>query len=287
VSCVSHPNAAATRQCTRCQRLWCPLCVKQLNAAGKLLEVCAKCNGPLKEPVISTARPDFALGDLLARPFSVEGLITAAALASPIFVASIFRALPGLGSFAALLSLIYYGTLVGYYFQIIAHIGDDGAGLPGPSDLVDDAPSLFMMSLRGWICVLVGSAPYLIWMFWLRDQNVPPDPRVMVLTLLVGLTYVPAVLVTVVLTNSTLGALYPVAWVQVIARAPRSYAQLVGLFLLALVAFAVANLLSVALAVVPIVGGYLAATLSTLLWMAQAALVGGFLRRHAQDFGYA
>jgi hypothetical protein len=285
--CEVHGRAPATRQCTRCQRLWCPLCVKQHNVAGMLLEVCVKCGGRLQEPTVEPNLPDFDVGDLVRRSLTVDGLITAAALASPILVGSIFDAVPGLGSFASLMSLVYYGTLVGYYFQIVAHIGDGHDGLPGPSDLLGDVGSLLAMSLRGWICALVGTAPYLVWMFVLRDGSGPPDPRTMALTLLLGLAYLPAALVAVVLTSSTLGALYPVAWVQIIARAPRSYLKLVGLFALAGVAFVALRLLALAFVWMPFVGAYLVAAISTLLWMTQAALVGGFLRRHAHDFGYA
>jgi MFS family permease len=101
------------------------------------------------------------------------------------------------------------------------------------------------------------------------------------------MTYLPAVLVTVVLTGSTLGALYPVAWVRIVARAPRSYAILVLVFFAALI---VGGLLipfaGGVLAHVPVFGGWLQQTLIVLLAFAQACLVGGFLHRHADDLGF-
>jgi hypothetical protein len=101
------------------------------------------------------------------------------------------------------------------------------------------------------------------------------------------MTYLPAVLVTVVLTGSTLGALYPVAWVRIVARAPRSYAFLLLFFAGAVVAaallFAAANRLFGAL---PLVGDWLTYTLLLVLAFAQASLVGGFLHRHADELGY-
>lgn len=285
--CVSHPRADATWQCGQCQRAWCNGCVKQLTIAGKILEVCAKCNGRLREPYQQEAARGFSVGELLARPFTGEGLITAAAMSSPIFIASLFAWLPGMGKFVLIMQLIYYGALVGYYFQIIGHVGDDKPGLPGPSDVFDDMAALRRMALRGWICVLVGLLPFLAWFYWLRDTDAPPAAGTMLFTLALGLSYLPAAIVSVVVTGSTLGALYPVAWVKIIGRAPKSYLQLVGMFVAAMIAFGLFHLLASVVAYIPVVGVYVLTIGSTLLWMAQAALVGGFLRRHAEDFGYA
>ncbi len=276
--CVSHRRAPAARQCTRCQRLWCALCVKQLNVGGKLLEVCAKCGGRLQEPTVLPAPPDFDAAQLLARPFSVDGLVTAAAIALP-------GALGFIPGFGGLLQLIYYAAVVAYYFQIIGFVGDGGEGLPGPSDAGDTPLALFFTALRGELCIVVGTAPYLVWHFVGHDLGGAP---VALGLLVAGMTYLPAVLIAVVLTGSTLGALYPVAWVQIIARAPRSYALLVGIFTLSIVAFfGITFLAAAAAGFIPVIGTWLVGTVANLLLFAQAALVGGFLRRHAQDFGYA
>ena len=283
MGCVSHPQVPAARQCGRCQRQWCNLCVKQLNAAGKLLEVCVKCNAPLQLPHAAPP-PSFDLAELLRRPFGSDGLITAVALASPVLLGSLLTFVPGV---PGLCLLAYYGSVIGYYFQIIAHIGDGKPGLPGPSDLGDDVASLLKMCARGWLCVLVGSSPYFIWLYLLRTPDTPIALSTVMLVALLGLSYLPAVIVSVVVTDSTLAALYPVIWIKVIARAPRSYLTLVGLFLLALLAFVVMRLVTLALASVLIVGPFLVAALSNLLVFVQAAVVGGFLRRHAEDFGYA
>ncbi|HEY2743116.1 MAG TPA: hypothetical protein VGL86_00775 [Polyangia bacterium] len=276
--CESHRTAPAARQCTRCQRLWCALCVKQLTIGGKLLEVCVKCGGRLQEPTVLPAPPDYDLAELLRRPFSADGLITAAAIALP----GALRFIPGFGG---LLQLIYYAAVAAYYFQIIGYVGSGGQGLPGPSDAGDTQGALFFTALRGQLCIAVGLAPFLLWHYLAHDAGGAP---IALATLVAGMTYLPAVLIAVVLTDSTLGALYPVAWVQIIARAPRSYALLVGIFALSIVAFFGITLLAAAAAgFIPILGAWLVATVANLMLFAQAALVGGFLRRHAQDFGYA
>jgi hypothetical protein len=267
----------AARQCSRCQRGWCPLCVKQLHAAGKLLEVCARCNAPLVAPSMSLPAPPMEPLALAARVLSSDGLITAAAIALPGAVSGWFGF--GIGT---LFNLAYWGTLIGYYFQIIAHIGDDGDGLPGASDALSDLPSVMLMTLRGALCVVVGTAPYLVWL----ASGGRADSAVGLLALLAGMTYLPALLVTVTLTDSTAGALYPVAWVRIVARAPRSYVHLVLLFVVTVLAAALAlYVVSWLVGGIPLFGSWLRCALCALLLFAQAAVVGGFLRRHATDFG--
>lgn len=276
--CGSHPRATATRQCTRCRRLWCQLCVKQLTVRGKLLELCARCNAPLADPTDAAPAPPPDYAELVRRPFSVDGLITAAAIALPMALGFV----PGFGD---LLKLAGYAALVAYYFQTIAFVGEGGDGLPGPSDVGDTAVQMLRTVLKGWLCIIVGTAPYLLWHFLGHDAGGAP---VALALLVAGMTYLPAVLIAVVLTGSTLGALYPIAWVQIIARAPSSYARLVGIFALSIVAFAGATLVvTLAAGFIPLVGSWIVGTIENLLLFAQAALVGGFLRRHAHDFGYA
>lgn len=285
MQCVSHPSALAARQCSRCQRAWCAVCVKQLTVAGQLLEVCAKCNAPLAAPSTIVTRPDYDAAGLVRRALTLESAVTAAGLAAPLILTGLFGWIPGMSWFTLLMSVIYYGSLVGYYFQIIAHVGDGQAGLPGPSDLLDDVWSLVSMSLRGGLCIFVAALPYLV--AWTQRTN-PPGPLMTLVLIALGLVYLPAALVSVVLTQSTLGALYPVAWLHVITRAPASYARLVALFWATLVAFALfGRTLAPLLESVPVAGAFLTACAANLLWFAQACLVGGFLRRHATDFGYA
>lgn len=279
MGCESHPRATATRQCTRCRRLWCPLCVKQLTVRGKLLELCTRCNAPLGEPSAEAgppAPPDYA--ELVRRPFTTDGIITATAIA-------LFLALGWVPGFGDLLKLAGYAALVAYYFQIIGFVGDGHDGLPGPSDAGDTPVAMLRTVLRGWLCIIVGTLPYLLWHLVGHDAGGAP---VALVVLVAGMTYLPAVIIAVVLTGSTLGAVYPVAWAQIIARAPSSYARLVGIFALSILALAGATLVaSLAAGFIPLVGAWIVGTMEILLLFAQAALVGGFLRRHAHDFGYA
>jgi hypothetical protein len=278
--CVSHAQTKAIKQCTSCQRAFCGLCVKQLTIGARVLEVCSACKAPLG-PVTTRFRPSPSLASLLSRPLSLEGLITAAAIC---LLDAALGWMPGIGRF---IHLACSAALVAYYFQIIAHIGEDKPGLPGPSDTVEDFGEMRRQTLRGWVCVFAALLPFIIWSRFLHDGAVPSQLTAFLLVAL-GLTYLPAAIVCVVLTASSWGALYPVAWIQVITRAPGSYLRLVGLFLISLVAL---GLLSAAgnmfLGWIPFVGTFVVETLLALALFAQASLVGGFLLRHAEDFGYA
>jgi hypothetical protein len=141
-----------------------------------------------------------------------------------------------------------------------------------------------MTSLRGWICVTVGTAPFLVWHWALGGRGAATALALLV----AGMLYMPAVLIAVVLTGSTLGALYPVAWIQIIRRAPASYARLVALFALSLVAYFCFTVLSqLAAGWIPFLGDMLVGTVANLLLFVQAVIVGAFLRRHAEEFGFA
>jgi hypothetical protein len=277
--CANHASAQATVQCTQCQRCYCGLCIKQLTIRERVLEVCAVCKAPLG-PVTQRVRPAPSLASLLSRPLSLEGLLTAAAISG---LDAALGWMPGIGRF------IHYActaALIAYYFQIIAHIGDGKPGLPGPSDATEDLGEMRRQTLRGWACVLAASLPFLIWTRLLHEGE--PLSRATALMLVsLGLLYLPAAIVCVVLTSSTWGALYPVAWVQVISRAPASYVKLVGLFLLSLVVlWLLSTVGGLAIGWIPIAGTFAVKTVVSLALFAQAALVGGFLMRHAEDFGY-
>lgn len=277
--CVSHPATTATRQCTSCQRCYCGLCIKQLTVGERVLDVCAHCKAPVG-PVVQTFRPAPSLSNLLSRPFTVEGLITAGALG---WLAAAFGWMPGIGTF---INIACLAALVAYYFQIIAHIGEGRPGLPGPSDALHDGAEMWKQTIRGWMCVFAATLPAVAW-YQIIHQGEVDAPLTACLLIFAGLTYLPAAIVCVVLTDSTYGAIYPVAWIQVVKRAPGSYLRLWALFMLSLVALALLWWLGgLAVGWIPLVGGFVLRTAVNLGLFAQAALVGGFLMRHAEDFGY-
>jgi hypothetical protein len=282
MKCVNHGDKQATLQCTRCQRTWCGVCRKQLTVGEKVLDVCARCNAPLG-PVVQRFRPSPSLRDLLSRPFTIEGLITAIAIG---WLAAAFGWMPGIGNFV---TLACYAALIAYYFQIITHIGEGKPGLPGPTDALHTQGEIWKQTIRGWMCVFAAALPFLIWNNILHhgEGMALGTPLVGYALMALGLVYLPAAIVCVAMMDSTYGALYPVAWIQVIRRAPLSYVRLWGLFMLSLITLALLFTVGeIAVGWVPLVGHLAVRTAVNLALFAQASLVGGFLLRHAEDFGY-
>jgi hypothetical protein len=246
------------------------------------IETCAGCGGLLRVCAVIVPAPADEYKDLLTRAFTVEGLVTAVAIGIPGWLRNVG------GLLGLMIDLIYIAGLAGYYFLIVDHIGRGRPGLPGASDSVSTWGSTAQMALRGMACALVGLLPYLateIAPLWYPNLSFGPFAVAAVLAF--GQLYTPAVILAVVMSNSTLMAFYPVAWVQIISRAPIDYLKLVGVYLLALFVWMGASLLADAtLARIWFVGGLLSATVSNLFLFVQAALVGGFLRRHAGEYGY-
>ncbi len=281
--CANHPRLPANKQCTRCMRLWCDGCVKRVTVADKRIESCPRCLATVREPELGVpASGGEGVLANLARPFAGEPLITAVAIALPAWIAHVAP----LGMIGHALSLLTFAATVSYYFQTIDHLGRGRDGMPEPTAGLESWSDVTSLTLRGVLCILVGVAPFLYW-FWFTAHEAGADPLVGLGLLALGQAYMPAALLTVVMTDSTVGAIWPPAWIQIIARAPAQYAILVGLYLASLAIGFVAKLAVVAFAWrVPYVGALISGAAGNVLLFAQAALVGGFLRRNADQFGY-
>jgi hypothetical protein len=282
--CANHPRLPANKQCTRCRRLWCDGCVKRITVGDKRIESCPRCLATVREPEpgVPGAIDEGVLRNL-ARPFSVEALITAVAIAVPAWLAQL---LP-MGLLGTALSLLTFAATVSYYFQTIDHIGRGRDGMPEATGGVESWEDVASLTWRGIVCIFVGVAPFLWWFWFVARHDPTADPLVGLSLLALGQAYMPAALLTVVLTDSNVGALWPPAWIQIIARAPAQYAMLVGLYLASLALGFVVKIAMVPIAWhVPYVGALVAGAAGNVLVFIQAALVGGFLKRNAEHFGY-
>jgi hypothetical protein len=239
---------------------------------------CPKCRHslhPIDLATVATHEPP-RVADLLKRPFRWEALITATAIAVPVWLAGYIPFAGGI------VSSVGFAAAVAYYFQVVDHVGRKRDGMPDPSG-VEDWGDVRRLSQRGLLCMLVGFAPFLIWRFTSDDTAMSTG----LLWLVVGQLYMPAALLTVVITGSTAGALWPVAWAQIITRAPLQYLLLVGLYLVSIVVGFFANgFLRSELSIIPVAGTLIALTLERVLWFTQAALVGGFLAANAEKLGW-
>jgi hypothetical protein len=242
---------------------------------------CPLCHSPLEPLNRETAAPlraSVPLGDLLRRPFRVEPILTALAISLPVWLSW----LPGFGRFLAALG---FAAAVAYYFQVIDHVGRGEDGMPESTQIIENPGDIIKFSIRGGLCVLVGLLPFLAWWYLLRDGGEAATAGLG--WLVAGQVYMPAALLTVVITGSTAGALWPLAWVEIVRRAPIQYLSLAGVYLVSIVVlFFAGDVFKAALGFIPVAGGLLALTLERLLWFTQAALVGGFLARNADKLGW-
>ncbi|HZS36689.1 MAG TPA: hypothetical protein VFF06_07685 [Polyangia bacterium] len=256
--------------------------MRRVTVGDRTIESCARCAAKVREPTPGAAVPaGERWGATLLRPFSVEALLTALAIAVPAWLSWI----PGIGRALALLT---FAATVSYYFQIIDHVGRGRPGMPEPSGGVESWSDVVSLTWRGVLCIFVGFAPFLYW-YWFDARLSPgaPNPLTGLSLLLAGQTYMPAAILCVVLTDSNVGAVWPPAWIQIVARAPLSYLALVGLYLASIIAGFYLRLLFVLGGMaIPVVGSLLVGAAGNVLLFMQAAVVGGFLRRNAEHFGY-
>ncbi len=268
MGCPNHPAVEATRICTGCETTWCGRCVRRVG----LRESCLTCGHQLKKYFAPKTWPE-VVGDAVTRVFSVEGIISAAAIA----IAN------ALGTYSWPLAWIFLSALVGYYFVIIRHVADGGEGLPGPSDSVLDWNETLGMAVRGIVCGFVGFLPVIAWRISGRSLD---DLTVFGGLVLAGQLYMPAVVLAVTITNSTWGAFSPVAWIQLISRGGFNYLRFSVVWLISLAVGFTLLVLSSLLLPPTLIGAYGAGILWCLFWFVQAVLVGNFIRQNAEAFGW-
>ena len=288
-----HPLARAgaqvpaNLQCRNCGRLHCDACVRKVKVGREFVDACAQpnCHGLLREVVITnpTGEPFMTLA---RRVFSFEGVTTTLAVALPGWAS----ALPGLRSF---MSLLYCAAAVSMYFLIIDHLARGKEGLPTPSEGLDSWGEILKTVFRAVLCLIVVVLPLVLYLYFsgagrrAEEGDAPVSVLVSLVFLALAVSYLPAVILSIVITQRSLAALWPPLWFEVAMRAPAAYARLVGVFLLSSFAWWTSVILGAALfGGVPIFGGLIIVFGSTLILFVQAVLLGDFLRRHAIEFGY-
>jgi hypothetical protein len=271
MACVNHPDLDETRACTSCAARWCSDCVQRIGYTHRY--TCPACGHGVVPAAPAQIRGG-ALADIARRVISLEGLTTAAAFTVPFALSRWFQ----------ILIVLYLSALVGYYFTIIQHVGDGQDGLPGPSDATEDWIEVVGYALRGVACAALGFAPLIA---WFAIERRLPSAELAVVLVVAGQLYMPAMLLAVTFSNSIIGAVWPVAWVRVIARAPLAYARFTALWLASAFAGVVIYVLTaIAFADFGVFGWIAAALIWNLFWFAQAVLVGQFLRTNREAFGW-
>ncbi len=210
------------------------------------------------------------LRDVTERLSSLEGLSTIGAM-------GLFYALL---SFSRLAIVLYLSTLVIYYFAIVRHVGEGKDGMPGPSD--DELGRTISFAFRGVFCAAIAFAPVLAYV-GLSDKG---DPATLIALILLGQTYLPAAVIAIALSDSTLAALWPVAWIKVISRAPSSYLRFLALWLGSFAAGIGLHVVTIEILDYNVIGFFAQAALWTGFWFAQAVLVGHYLRENRSAYGW-
>ena len=294
--CARHRDAQAFWECTRCGRWHCEACIRVVRTgtgalAHSHLKACSHCDGVLREAARQLPSQREDLAQLLGRLGTGEAVVTAVALALPAWLAQAVSvvSLPFAG---AILQAVYFAGIASYTFLVVDHVGRGRPGLPSPSD-VDDFWEMLVLMVRGLVCVLVGFAPLLVYVVATVYRGLGSEmpaltsrPLLVLGLLALGYLYVPALVLAVAITDRTLAAFWPPAWIRIIGRAPAAYGRLLGLVFASLLAWWIGNLAAATLfGRVPIFGGLLITTVSNLLWFAQGLLLGGHLARHADELG--
>ncbi len=254
----------------RCARGHCQGCPRTVRVGLGRLTVCAHCDG-LLAPLAAGA----PVKPLMLRAFSKDGALTALALALPAWVAIMY---------APLAALLYAAALAGYYLATIDHVARGQAGLPEPPMSALDVASMVGKALRGLLVVAVGGLPFVLWsVLGGSDAGSPVGGLGPTLALhVIGFVWLPAAVLSLVLTGSALAAVSPLTWAAVIRRAPGAYGRFCGLFFIStLGAVMLTAGAGFFLAPIPYLGPLLVVALANLLFTSQAALFGGFLTREA------
>ena len=278
--CHHHTQTAAQFECTRCEKIFCDLCVKDLGRVGsRSVQFCPDCKGRC-EPIGWRARhrrteaPFLSvLFEAFKYPFRKEGYILL--IGGTVFL-MFMRMLTGFGGGFILLGMVILlsigtsGYLFSYMQRIIVTSAQGEEILPTwPefSDFYQDMIAPFLL-IAGTLATCFG--PALLFLFW-SSSSESEAWRLMFLSLVfLGLVWFPMCLLAVSIADSFSG-LNPVLIAGSILRIPGDYAvACVAVLLLG----AAGVLLKIAAGFVPIFGGFLAASSSLYFLIVQMRLLG-------------
>lgn len=276
--CTRHPEIEAFHFCTLCDKWHCEPCLKPLETRGRSqpLLTCPDCGGHARVGMerVPTERED--LQDLVRRPLSGEGLLTAFVLSLPLGLIAV-----PIRHLQAFLVFVHVACLVSYYFQTVDHVGRRRPGLPFSAAPVSRG-ELWAALVRGFTCLFVAAGPAFIW-----NAFLPQDRAIAVLLAVIGVALAPSAIISVAVTERAWTALWPFSWARVISRAPAAYGRIVGVFVATTMAWAIVDLFAIyTVGRIPILGLLFVATVNAAFAILQAVLIGGFLRRNAAELGY-
>lgn len=283
--CARHPEVAAEWECLRCGAWSCEGCLSHLASAvsTQRIPACGSCGGVARRAPRVVLAPIDDDRALVRRPLTGEALLTAFAFAIPAALTDLvpLRA-------AVLFAIAFTASLSGYYLQTIDHVGRGEEGLPFNSRSVYDRWTIAKALARGFVCVAVGYGPLIVWRCFVPVDEPALDLLFSLIWLAFGLALMPAAVLGVVLGNGALSGAWPLNWARIIRHAPGPYLRLCGVFAATVAVGGAA--LGIVVAIfggIPVLGRLAAGMVLALAVMLQATMVGGFLRRHAEELGYS
>lgn len=283
--CARHPATDAVRECARCGVLHCDACVRRVGEGRRAIAACVHCDGVLRTLDVRTVAPARQEAEGLARlPFTPTGLVTAGAVGLVSSLSAIPVPLVDLA-----LGLLVQLMIAGTWYNVIDHVSRGKAGFPAPVEA--DGLAVGTLVTRGMLCLLLVFFPFGIWLSLSRGAGsvgelAAAHPAIAVALGLLGMAWLAAALLAMVVTGSSLGAYWPPVLVRTVALGPERYLRLLGLLLGSTAAIVLVRLvLEPVLARIPAVVSWgLVGTLTALAAFAQAALIGGYIRRHREVY---
>lgn len=282
--CARHPATDAVWECARCGVLHCDGCVRRVGNERKALSACAHCDGVLRRLDVRTVAPVRQEAEgLLRLAFTPTGLVTAGAIGLVTGLSSIPVPLIDL-----LLGLLSQLMIAGTWYNVIDHVSRGKPGFPAPVEV--DGLTTATLMMRGMLCLLLVFVPFAIWLATVRGADSVAElaaarPATAVVLGLLGMAWLAAALLAMLVTSSSLAAYWPPAMARAILLGPERYARLLGLLLGTTAAIAVVRLVfERLLGSVPIVSWGLLGMITALGAFVQAALIGGFIRRHQEVY---
>ncbi len=217
------------------------------------------------------------LREVISRPFSVRGL-----------VASVVCALPMLLDLSELdlhvPALFLSGTALAFVYQLVVRHGgrgEDGFPLPRVRSRMDRA--VLGRALFGGVCLLfLALLPTFVWRSIAGADAVFGELELFGSFLLTSL-FLPAAIVAVAVEGSAAAAFWPFGWARIARGSGLEYVKLVLGYSLAMIVVAFAQLTVEAVAPWSGLLSFTITAVANLVWLAQAAWMGTFVRRYVED----
>jgi hypothetical protein len=282
--CEAHQTLDGSFECSRCQRLHCLGCVRWIGHDRGKIPACSACDGLLLALNVRTVpKPRDDLRELLGRLGHPTGVATLVAFG--VLGGAADLPLPILN---VLIDLAYLAALAATYLNVVDHVARDQPGFPAPEE-PEGWPATTLLS-RGALLLLVAFTPFGLWLAVNRGAESAGElfsasPVRAFLVLGLTLLWFTAAVLAMVDNLRGLAAFWPPALVAVVQRGPRIFLSLYAeVVLTASLCWILRSGVRYVVGTIPFVGSFLLALVTGAVLLAQAALVGGFLRRHRDLF---